>query len=142
MRKGRDKFSAFCYICSPKQRKMNIRECIGTLRSRLGSEKLKFSTPNKSFIKGLTNFALAGWLYEWAIIIYIFQRKRKNEIYYNNPIYFFLCVVVDQITQKKINIREIARSLATISIYHKKVKLIFLLPLLETKILFMFMNEL
>ena len=25
-----------------------------------GSEKLKFSTPNTSFIKGLTNFALAG----------------------------------------------------------------------------------
>ena len=25
-----------------------------------GSEKLKFSTPNKSFINGLTNFALAG----------------------------------------------------------------------------------
>ena len=31
---------------------------------QVGSEKLKFSTPNKSFIKGLTNFALAGWLYE------------------------------------------------------------------------------
>ena len=30
---------------------------------QIGSEKLKFSTPNKSFIKGLTNFALAGWLY-------------------------------------------------------------------------------
>ena len=27
---------------------------------QIGSEKLKFSTPNKSFIKGLTNFALAG----------------------------------------------------------------------------------
>ena len=26
---------------------------------QIGSEKLKFSTPNKSFIKGLTNFALA-----------------------------------------------------------------------------------
>ena len=31
---------------------------------QIGSEKLKFSTPNKSFIKGLTNFALVGWLYE------------------------------------------------------------------------------
>ncbi len=27
---------------------------------QIGSEKLKFSTPNKSFINGLTNFALAG----------------------------------------------------------------------------------
>ena len=30
---------------------------------QIGSEKLKFSKPNKSFIKWLTNFALVGWLY-------------------------------------------------------------------------------
>lgn len=26
MLKGRERFSAFCYICNPKQRKMNIRK--------------------------------------------------------------------------------------------------------------------
>ena len=35
--KGRDRFSAFCYICTP-QKKMNIREFFGTLCSRLGVE--------------------------------------------------------------------------------------------------------
>ena len=35
---------------------------------QVGNEKLKFSTPNKSFIKGLTNFALAGCLYASELI--------------------------------------------------------------------------
>ena len=42
--------------------KTKKNECTRTLRLfalQVGSEKLKFSTPNKSFIKGLTNFALA-----------------------------------------------------------------------------------
>ena len=42
MHKGRDKFSAFCYICSPKQRKMNLRERVGTLRSRLEVKNSSF----------------------------------------------------------------------------------------------------
>ena len=41
-----------------------IYENASALCVQIGSEKLKFSTPNKSFIKGLTNFALVGWLYE------------------------------------------------------------------------------
>lgn len=60
MHKGRDRFSAFCYIGNPHTKK---NECTRTRRHfmlQIGSEKLKFSTPNKSFIKGLTNFALAG----------------------------------------------------------------------------------
>ncbi|PTL32035.1 hypothetical protein AXF23_13855 [Prevotella sp. oral taxon 313] len=36
--KGREKFSAFFYICNPKQRKVNIQERFGTLCSRLGIE--------------------------------------------------------------------------------------------------------
>ena len=32
----------------------------GHFALQVGSEKLKFSTPNKSFINGLTNSALAG----------------------------------------------------------------------------------
>ena len=38
-------------------------ECTRTRRHfalQIGNEKLKFSTPNKSFINGLTNSALAG----------------------------------------------------------------------------------
>ena len=38
MRRGRDKLSAFCYICNPEQRQMNIRKRFGTLCSRLGVE--------------------------------------------------------------------------------------------------------
>ena len=42
IRKGREVFSVFCYICTPKQRKMNIRERVGTLRSRLEMKNSSF----------------------------------------------------------------------------------------------------
>ena len=60
MHKDRDSFSAFCYICNPEQREKELTRALRNFMPQVGSEKLKFSTPNKSFIKGLTNFALAG----------------------------------------------------------------------------------
>ena len=59
-RKCRERFSAFCYFCNPEQRKNELTRTLRHFALQIGSEKLKFSTPNKSFIKGLTNFALAG----------------------------------------------------------------------------------
>ena len=58
--RGSDKFSAFYYFCNPKQRENELTRTLRHFALQIGSEKLKFSTLNKSFIKGLTNFALAG----------------------------------------------------------------------------------
>ena len=55
MHKGRDRFSAFCYICNPKQRKMNIRERIGTLYSRLEVEFQCLHCNLTEVIKGAKN---------------------------------------------------------------------------------------
>ena len=55
MHKGRERISAFCYICSPKQRKMNIQEHIGTLCSRLGVEFQCLHCNLTEVIKGAKN---------------------------------------------------------------------------------------
>ena len=58
---GKDSLPFAIFVTQNKE-----NEYTRTLRHimlQIGSEKLKFSTPNKSFIKWLTNFALAGWLY-------------------------------------------------------------------------------
>ena len=55
MHKCRERFSAFCYICSPKQRKMNIRERVDTLCSRLEVEFQCLHCNLTEVIKGLKN---------------------------------------------------------------------------------------
>ena len=58
LKAGKDSLPFVIFVVQNKK-----NECTRTLRHfalQIGSEKLKFSTPNKSFINGLTIFALAG----------------------------------------------------------------------------------
>ena len=50
----------FAIFCNIKTKKNEYTRTLRHFALQIGSEKLKFSTPNKSFIDGLTNFALAG----------------------------------------------------------------------------------
>ena len=61
---GKDSLPFAIFVVQNKEKW--IYENASALYVQIGSEKLKFSTPNKSFINGLTNFALAGWLYAFS----------------------------------------------------------------------------
>ena len=63
MHKGRDKFSAFCYFCNPKQRNMNIRERFGTLRPDWKRKTQVFNT-KQEFYKRIDYFCTC-WLTLW-----------------------------------------------------------------------------